>query len=76
VGEFDKTCDGICHRAWVRGITRGLQVELEARADNRKPYPERTEMEEMCDCDGELQLQAEFASRMSKLFDNPQLVRI
>ena len=75
IAESDKTCDGICHRAYVRGISRGLQIELEARADNRRPYPEPdpTEQEEAL---GEYLLQEEFNRRIGSLFDNAALMRV
>jgi hypothetical protein len=36
----EPTCDKLCARAHSNGVDRGTQVELEARRDARRPYPE------------------------------------
>lgn len=69
------TCDGVCHRAHVRGIDRGIQMELETRRDNQRPYPERREMEYEADVlTGEQFFMLEWEALTNRMFDNPARV--
>ncbi len=40
--RFQDTCDSICTRANYSGTERGKQIEIEIRAEWRKPIPIRS----------------------------------
>jgi hypothetical protein len=77
IEQWDRTCDGICHRAYVKGITRGLQIELETRRDKKRPYPEpEIPAEELDAFEGEERIGYEMEIFYSDLFDNAERVRV
>ena len=63
------TCDGICLRAKHTGIDRGVQVELEARRDSKRPYPQGIHWIDNEQRGGAFLLQLEFDRRMGTMFD-------
>jgi len=77
IGYYDHTCDGVCHRAHVRGISRGLQIELEARRDNKRPYPvDAPPIVTSDELSGYEFTALEFEQRFASLFDNSLSVRV